>query len=138
MSFIASLNQKKAFSQITLINDELGLNIYPNKKNDTVTINYIKGYPNCTMKLFFQDWDGNANFEMYDKNGILKLKGQFIGGKDTLTRYIFSKVLAVIDNKSHSDVRLLKYLYLLKNGIWFYYDNNKKIVKQEEYEYEFY
>jgi hypothetical protein len=125
-------------AQITLINEEFGIKIYPKKSTDTITIDYVKGCSRCKMKLFIQDWNGKAKFKLFDKNGILKIKGEFIGGKDTLRKYSFAKTLGFPKDKSHTNVWVLKYFYLLESGTWLYFDNNKKIIKKEEYRYDFY
>lgn len=123
--------------QITLINEEFGLKIYPKKRGDTIVVNYLKGFPNCKMQLFSNEWNEEIKFDLIDKKGTVKVQGQFECGKDTLRKYTFSKVLGITDGKSYSLVGLIKYFYLLKSGTWTYFDANKKIVKKEQYEYEF-
>lgn len=125
----------KVSAQITLINEEFGIKIYPRKCSDTSIVGYIKNYPSHKMKLYPKDSSGEIKIELFDKKGVLKLKGQFFEGNDTLKKYSFSKTLGVIDGKSHSNIHLLKYFYLIKSGTWLYFDNKMKVIRKEEYEY---
>lgn len=80
-------NHTELRAQITLINEEFGIKIYSLNNFDTITIDYIKDYPKCKMKLFIENWNGDSKFELFDYNGSLKLTGQFSGGKDTLRKF---------------------------------------------------
>lgn len=124
-------------AQITLINENYGLQLYPKNCRDTIEINYIKNYPGYRMRLFIKEYNGKASFKLLDKKGRLKIEGQFSGGKDTLSKYSFAKVLGYTNDKNVTGVRLLKYIYLLQSGTWFYYDDNEKVIRIEEYEFNF-
>lgn len=135
--FIILFFSLRLSAQITIIYEEFGIKVYPKRCTDTLSFSYIKNYPACSMKLFLQDCSGKALFELYDKKGNLKIKGEFSSGKDTLLKYSFSEIIGNADEKSHTRVTLIKYLYPLKNNTWFYYDRKHNIVRKEEYEYSF-
>ena len=103
-------------AQISLIIDGYGIQFYPKNCMDTIRVTCTKNYPWCKMILFLQNCNGKSNFELFDKKGKIKIKGQFVGGKDTLINYSFTKTLEYTNGKKITGVRLLKYFYLLKSG----------------------
>lgn len=125
-------------AQITFINEAFGIKFYPQKCVDTITITHIKNYPGYKMRLFLQNCNGETNFELFDKKGILKIQGQFTGSKDTLVKYSFTKTRGFTNGKNHTGIRLLKYLYLFESGTWLYFDYKRNVIKKEEYDYTFY
>lgn len=131
------LSAHNAKSQITLTYDEFGIKAYPKKCIDTLVFKYVKSYPNCTLKLFLHDCSGAASFEVRSKSGLIKVKGQFDAGVDTLRKYIFGTVIGVTDGKTHISVVVIKHLYPLRSGTWLYYDSKGKVIRKEEYEYSF-
>jgi hypothetical protein len=138
ISLFLSISSLNAISQITLTYDEFAINTYPKKCIDTLVFNYVKSYPNCTLKLFLQNCSGAAFFEVRGKNGMIKVKGRFDSGRDTLKKYLFAQDIGITDGKSHTVVSVIKYIYPLKSGVWRYYDSKGKIKRKEEYEYTFY
>lgn len=128
----------KVNGQIFLINENYGINVYSKKYTDTFKIDIIKNYPGHTMRLYSENFADTARFELIDKNGNLRIKGQFASRKDTLVKYSLSKELGFTNGKIRTGVIIIKYFYLLEIGKWLYFDDKMNITKSVEYDFKIY
>lgn len=139
LAFFLILFSNQSDAQITLVNESFGIRIYAQKTTfDTLFIPYVTDYPAHTMKIFLRGQEEEANAEIYDKNGVVRVRGQFTIGKDTLIKYLLAKQLGRTDDKHHTSVRLLKYLYLFQTGTWYAFDPKGRILDKKEFVYKFY
>jgi len=74
---------------------------------------------------------GKMQLEIFSKlDTTLIAKGEFIESLDTLKHYVSDFIIGYDDAEK---INVYSYFQPLKEGVWFYYDENGQLLRKEEY-----